>query len=221
VAVDLEESKLAAFGDDRGTDLLAASKATPGIPGAPGARGVPAPLARKPGINSVFTHVVGEGKAAVIEVESPSLPAKGATALRLKGKLAVRFGGKMDEQTLTDVELKKGKLNVKGLDVAISAVGEQNYPSNAPGGSQKGATVTLRLNDESADTFIGATFTDANDTLIEQSQSGASTLGNAGIKTVTYFLKAEGLKRVSITFSFWTELRTVMVPLNLDVGLGG
>lgn len=218
ISLDVPASKIAAFSDDRGTDLLVPPAApTP----RPASVHVSLGLGRKPGINTFASRVIGDGRAALVAVESPGLPGKGATVLRVKGALAVRLGGKTEDVTLTNLELKKGKLDVKGLDVSINAVDEQADASHAPGGSPKCTVVTLKLNEESADTFIAANFSGANGRPVEQVQTGTSILGHAGVKTVTYRLKAEGLQRVSITFSYWTELHTVVIPLDVVASLGG
>ncbi len=218
ISVDVPASKITAFSDDRGTDLLAAQPA----PGPrPASVHVSLGLGRKPGINALASRVVGDGKAALVAVGSPGLPGKGATVLRVKGALAVRLGGKTEDVTSTDLELRKGKLDVKGMDVSINTVVEQADAGNAPGKGPKATFVTLKLNDESADTLIAAKFRGANGTPIEQAQTGTSNLGHAGIKTMTYRLKAEGIQRVSITISYWAELRTVVVPLDAAAGMGG
>src|SRR5690242_374607 len=89
VSINQFDSKLETFTDDRGTDLLAAKSDDP---------------FNKPGIEMI--NVNKDGAAASMDFQAAGLPAKGAAALNLSGKLVVQTAGSTKQFTVENVEIK-------------------------------------------------------------------------------------------------------------------
>jgi hypothetical protein len=192
VGVDLKSSSLESWKDDKGTDLLAA------------------PLRMKEWKNverDTNQHAVGSG---AVTLNAGGIPALGASKLHLKGTIAALVA--KDEKTFEKkdlvfpavIDLGFGTLKMSfGLDSKLSKskpfVGSRPIKSADLDVDGKTLTLNVRTIRSSIDEKGMAEF------------HTAISLGS--------FEKTE-IKRGTIRITFYDSVEKLMVPLNLEIGIG-
>jgi hypothetical protein len=194
VRVNPEASRLVSFADDKGTDLLAD--------------------ASRRSFTESFSgfHENYDAKSAVLlEVRTPARPDKGASELRISGKVTTQIASQTKQVTAENVELKSGvQFDLGDLRLTISAV-------QASGGEN---TISFEAK-QSLSHVPRLEFFDGHGIKIESSRSGRSS-SNSGSKmseTWSYTLKTK-TDRIKIVATVWTDLKTIEVPVSIKTGIG-
>ncbi len=203
-AVDIDKSELTAFTDDKGTDLLSMKKDAP-------ADDKKAKLRlQKNHISTALRPLTPDGRFLTLTFRAADLPAPGAKKLRLIAKIAVEIG--KDEKVFekkevilrNGVDLKVGILEWKAADL---------FGADGPGGfliyrgSRPLKSLTL-LDAEGKE--IGF------QNIIPSSNKNANPNG----RFMTSFFPRSKVERCTVRAVYCDTLEKVMVPLDLEVGIG-
>jgi hypothetical protein len=190
-----EKCVLAAFRDDKGTDLLAVK---PKFGGALGA----------------FPKFAKDRRSCLLEVQSDALPAAGARALTVEGTLVFTVAGGEETVKAEGVKLAKGtSFKAGALGVAVEGAGKPQWGDDP-------MEVTLQIA-AATDPVSRIRFLDASGQDLAARRTGSSSmrLGGAGTISWTYsFKKAADTATVEVTL--WKDLKEVTVPVKLEFGIG-
>jgi len=196
VSIDQFNSKLDAFNDDKGTDLLATKSEDP---------------FNKPGINMI--NVNEGGATANMDFQAAGLPAKGAAALNISGKLSAKVAAGTKQFTMESVDIKTNASFTCGdLPLKITAAGF----GKAMFSNEKEFSVTFSSSGD-LEGIATLEFFDAQGGKIEARKS--SWGGGMGTYFVEYVFKAS-LDHAKIVATCWQDLKTVEVPFSIKTGVG-
>jgi hypothetical protein len=198
VNINTDASKLEAFTDDKGTDLLA----------------VKSQSHFHDSCFSVSSLLPGEEKHAAkpVSVRAPGVPAKGATQFNISGKLVVQTASQTKQSTADNVELKTGsKFDLADIPMTVSNIFSD----------MEGMGVSLSAKQDLSN-ISKLEFFDALGNKIEAHAYGSSFMTKKGKKeeeTQDYRLK-KSVSKVKIVATCWTDLKTTEVPIAIKTGLG-
>ena len=211
IAVEGEKMQLAKLADDKGTDLTAAAETIGRM------RMVPAP------------QISADGKACLVELNGPGLPAKGATAIMASGTISLKCGIKKETARQENAALKPGtKVTAGHITFDISKVGKPQFSFDFTGsGDTPSATppaerfeVTLHTNQDCSN-IASIAFLDAAGKDLDAKPSSSSSMGMAGMMTVEKsFVLPRKVDRATISITYWTDLKEVVVPFDVKATLG-
>jgi hypothetical protein len=194
VSLNQFDSKLDSFTDDKGTDLLAVKSEDP---------------FNKPG----FGVMDSKESYATVDMQVAGLPAKGATALNISGKLVVTVAAAAQQFTVENVELKaQTSFTCGGLPLTISAAGL----GKAMFSQQAEYSVTFSSTKDLA-AISALEFYDAQGNKVEATKR--SWGGGFGNYFAEFALK-KSLDRAKIVATCWQDLKTVEVPISIKTGIG-
>lgn len=202
VAVLGDKSRIDAFSDDTGADLLEPPPAT----GAASNQ-----FSMTTSVIGPFPTISNDGKSAVVELTAPSSPADGATSLQLKGTIVMQLAVGTSKITVPHAELVSGAMDVPGYTVAIEQVGEVNW-GNGPQRS-----VTFKVTGDKAEQLAAVRFLNADGSEIQSQRTMRMRM--FGHVQVTYVLD-KMVDAATIELSFWDGLESVEVPLDMQITLG-
>ncbi len=194
VSIDQFDSKVETFTDDRGTDLLAAQSVSP---------------FNKPG----FGTLDAKESFANVEIQAAGLPARGATALNITGKLSVKVAEGTKMFTIENVAITNGTHFTCG-DLAISIT--KAGMSKAMFSNKEAFSVTFASATD-LECLSSLEFFDAQGNQIEAQKN--SWGGGLGSYFMEYTLK-QSAARAKIVATCWTNLKTVEIPIAIKTGMG-
>jgi hypothetical protein len=198
VKLNQEESKVASFTDDKGTDLNAGPPSQDPF--------------NKPGIS--FQSPTEGASSVVIDLKASGQPAKGATRLNVAGTLSAQIAASTKQFTIPNVEMRTNiSFSLGELPVLIASVGTNR---NAWSAKEYKYSVTFSsLRD--MDGISNLEFFDAqgNQIKAEKRAWGGGFLGY-----MMQFDMKENVDRVKIVATCWQDLKTVEVPINIKTGIG-
>ncbi|MFP4056634.1 MAG: hypothetical protein ACLF0G_07185 [Candidatus Brocadiia bacterium] len=190
-------SKLAAFADDKGTDLTTAEKPR---------FGMNRWLAR--------SQVADDGKSCVVEIRSDAVPASGATALALKATIAIRCGSDVQTAEQKDVALEKGTAITTGpIPMKITKASKPQW-------GDAELSITLQ-SDKSFDAIKSLAFVDAQGNEIKCRKTGSTRMGFGDQFTYTreYSLEKK-IDKATLRVEYYGKTEVLNVPVEATVGVG-
>ncbi len=197
VSINQFASKLDSFTDDKGTDLLAVKSDNP---------------FSKPGFGIMDNS---KTTCATVDMQAAGLPAKGATALNISGKVVLEVATGTKQFTVENVEMKtNAEFSIGDLSVMISNVGTnrnawmaKDYPYSVSFSS---------LHD--LENISTLEFFDSQGNKIEARKSSWGGGGFLGY-FVQYDVK-QNMNRVKIVATCWQDLKTIEVPISVKASVG-
>jgi hypothetical protein len=196
VEMDRDASTIASFKDDKGTDLLGGKKADDFGVGF-----------------EMMPSYSKDRKMCAVNLHAPTLPAKSATAVLLKGEAAISVAAGTKDVTVDNVALTTGtKLTLADVPLEISKVGKPDFGD--------GTAVTLSAN-QPLTAIAEITFIGPDGKKIDVRDGGTSSMSFMGKTRVerSYVFKTLPAS-AKVTAKVWTDLKTQKVPLDLKVGIG-
>ena len=196
LSVDLDQSKLLRFVDDKGTDL------SEGALGPGGFKWV-----------QMVTYGAEATDACMLKLETFTLPAKRAGRIELEAEIALKCAsGSQKEEA--KVQLKKGaEIDCGPVPLKIRSVEEVDF------GDSK-FSVQL-VSDRPMDEIKAVEFLDADGKPVGAQQMGTGSFGFAGNMTYT---RSYGLSKrmdaATIRVISYAKTEILNVPLKLSVGMG-
>jgi len=193
-----DECKVMKFTDDKGTDLLAGDMKF-----------------GQPGFN-YGAQISKDGKATMMEVRGPGLPAADATSLTIEGTTAFMASatGKTETAKAENVELKKdGKFTAGALAFTIREAGKPQW-------GDEPLAIDLACK-ASLETVKSVTFLDANGKEIEshRNSTGRESFGGDTTWSMSFTLKQK-VDKATVVVESWADAKKVFVPVILKVKLG-
>ncbi len=196
ISFDSDSSKIESFTDDKGKNLLESTSEF-GMPALP------------------MSPEIGEGgKAVVIEINGGQTPTKGATSLKIKGKLAFKAATQKKSYTHKDLEVKEeAKIEAGPIPLTIGRAGKPEW-------GEEPLEIVLQAK-KHLDEVASIRFLDADGKEIESSESGSMTmsLGDSVSVERSYTL-AKKVEKVTVEISYWTDMKAIEIPVDLTVSLG-
>ena len=196
---NMDESLVAVFKDDKGTELLV----------------------EKTGFNKdgfgPFPKVSEDGKAALVEVRSKTVPTKEATKLTAKGMIVLKTASKTKTEKSAAVELKKGtKLKIGKLSFVIKDASKPSFGDDA-------LSIELETKDKEIELVAATRFLDASGKELESQNAGSSSMGFNGNFTYgrSFTLKKLPKGKVVIAMDVYTDFAEKKVPFSVTAGIGG
>lgn len=211
IAVDDEKMQLAKLADDKGTDLRAAPETIGEM------RMVPMP------------QISADGKACLVELNGPGLPAKGATAILASGSISLKCGSKKETARTEHVALKPGtKVTAGPVTFDISKVGKPQFsfdfagPSDTPSKTPPAEKFEVTLHaSQDCSNIASVTFLDAAGKDLGAKPGSSSSMSMPGMTTVEKsFVLPKKVDTATISITYWTEVKEVTVPFDIKATLG-
>lgn len=195
ISVDEDACTLDSFTDDKGTNLLEGG--------------------RRFGSDPISdAKVSDDGKAVLIELSAPNIPAPGATRLLASGSVVIVRAGNRQPVEHPNVALKPGTAVAAGpLPFTVSKAGKPEYGDHP-------LEVELEFK-QAIDALAEVRFLDAQGNAIDVSPIGTMTMVRGDRVTVrkTFMLSAP-LQTATIVLDLWTDLSKVSVPFKVDTSVG-
>lgn len=155
-----------------------------------------------------------DGKAAMIEITTGSIPKQGATSMTIEGELNVSSGSKTKTEKSSVISIKKGtKFELAGLKFKVKSAGKPKWGKNP---------FSINLNYTGTnDSLKGLKFFSADGKPLKTKDLGTSTSnfnGNISVtKEVSFAAKAD---KMIVGVETWTDKSVKKIPLKLEVSLG-
>lgn len=199
VGINIGESKLVSFTDDRGTDLSVRS-----ANGGPG---------NEPGFYAQlgFGPLVDGKPSAIIRVTAPNQPARGATGFSITGKVTVQTASHTNQFVAEKVALTSGTVFGLGeLKLTICDVR-----------SKDGKCEVWLQSSQDLTSLAGLEFYDAQGQKIEsRAFSSYQHTSETEKKWTLSFQLQKSAAVAKIAATCWTDLKTVEVPIAVKTGVG-
>ncbi len=196
--LDRKASTLKKLADDKGTDLLKASKSS-----AFGQRGF-----------GMSTNISKDGKACMLELVSKAVPAKGATEIVASGTMIFKCATTKKTFTDKNVALEAGsKIEAGAIPFEITKAGKPKW-GDAP------LEITLKTNTEMS-RIAAIKFFDAAGKEIPSKSAGGSTMRMGDQVTIEKNFRLE--KRAAtatVSIVYWTDMKKLEVPFDIKATLG-
>ncbi len=199
IDLNLDDSELTAFEDDKGTDLLTETEGFDGD-----------------GFAS-FPSVEESGAAAMVEIEASGLPAAGATSLSAEGVLVIGTASEKKAERSAAFELAEGtEIEVGGIALKVEGVGEPSFGDHA-------LELEFETRDRAIERVASVRFFDAAGAEIESSGAGSSRMGfnNKFTYGRSYSLAKKPAGKITVEFELWADYVEHKVPFSVTAGLGG
>lgn len=196
IAVDADATELKRVADDLGTDLLAGED----------------DFSRN-GVGS-FSTFNDDGTAVLLEINATRRPRAGAKSVRVVGTLAMMCASKKKTVTHSNVPLTEGaEIELGDVTFTIEDIGKPDWGD---------AVVELTIaTSQDLGALNDITFYDSDGELIESRVIGTSSWsgrdGGENRWTLTLDKKSDPMR---VDGTFWLDMNTVRVPLDLDVSVG-
>lgn len=208
-----DDSKIDKFVDEKKTDLLAVEKKKGNmlsgmIFGMPGDE---SPLHEK--------QVDEDGEWIIVDCHAPKRPVADSNALRIEGKIALRYGKGSKTSKHENVPLGgKGKIVVAGQTITVKKSPQKPFQMNFPGSDQTPMKMTVILSSKAPlDSFFSITFLDAKGEEIEFRQGMSGWMGDEHME---HYDLAEEVGSVSIEIEEYETIETVVIPVAQSIVLG-
>jgi hypothetical protein len=190
-----DDSQLEVMTDDKGTDLTKTERkstwsASAGFGG--------------------FPKKSDDGKAILLEVTAPSVPAPDAAAVTLKGKIVLSVGKetKTTENKDTPITIDS-KVKAGDMEFEISSVGKPSWGD---------AKLCVTFNGKGDSSVIkDIQFFDESGKEVEAERSMTSSWGDS---FQWQYNLSEKVNSANIKVITWTDLRNVAVPFEIKAGIG-
>ena len=197
IEIDPKSVKVDAFSDDKGTDLT---------------KGRPDPW-RRPR-RPEAPPVSKDGKACLLELAGPGVPAKGAREIRASGSMRVRLSLEKKTGRHKDVTLKVGApINAGKILCSVSSV---KYASWVGGGTM----LTLRMYKRYPE-IARFRFYDERGEEIPSGQTGSASRSGPGVR---FYEKSFSLRKkaekATVEVSYWADPRDVRVRFDVKASVG-
>ena len=188
---DRQNSKLNAFTDDKGGDLLKGDS--------------------NGGIDLGSFQSFDHTNALLLEIKTRSLPTKGATELMVSGDVFVETAGRTRQFKTGELEFKAGtEFSIGKTKLKISKV--------TPTAS--GCNLILEAN-QSLESISNLEFIDEEGNKVESRKYGSSSSTSPSGTFVQWDLSLnKKLERGEISAVCWQDLKTVEVPVSIKTGVG-
>ena len=196
IAVDSDATELKGVTDDLGTDLLAGEDDY-----------------GRNGFSSSGTFNEDD-TAALIEINASHRPRAGAKSIRIAGTLAMMCASKKKTVTQSGVPLAEGaEIKLGDVTFTIEDIGKPDWGD---------AVVEFTIaTSQDLDALSDVAFYDSDGDLIESRVIGTSSWsgldGGESRQTLTLDKKSDPMR---VDGTFWLDMKTVKVPLDLDVSVG-
>jgi hypothetical protein len=203
VVFDCDSSKLKSFIDDKGKDLTK--------PDIKKEYGLLPPF-------EVVPHISEDGKLCRATLTVPGIPAKDATKMTISGEVVMKIATQKKDYSAEKIELKKDtKINAGPIPLNITRVGKPELS-----GGEYNFAIVLEAK-QNLDSIADIQFFDAAGKKIESNRCGVSwdNLKPMNDYTVSweYQLK-DKVDAAKIVITYWDDMKTVVVPFNLKIGVG-
>lgn len=206
LGIDEEKSKINAFNDDLGADLLKAK------PSAGGGLGMIPGFSMHMNSNPFQADVADHKHSCDVRISAPNQPSKGAKLIQLDATIVARFGSELEQVETTVSKVAKGAKHELG---PITFVIEEMREEDAFGDPQ--LMVTLKTEDDLG-VMQKVEFIDANGAVIEHSEMGSMFGGGFGTQ-INYGLP-QGTKAFGLRLGYFKDVQSVPVPIKLSTGVG-
>ncbi|MAE67691.1 MAG: hypothetical protein CMJ18_25840 [Phycisphaeraceae bacterium] len=196
IELDDDASKITSFVDSRGTNLLEGEDRF-------GRAGL-----------GMFPSFSEDGKAALIEINGPATPARGATSISAEGALTFRVATRKKTFSQSNValaagtQIKAGPFTFKLTETGKPDWGEEPLQITLEAKQDLGALAEVR-------------FKDADGKLIESKSGGSmrsSSFGNVTVQSA--YRLARKVESVTFEIDVWADMRTVKVPFAAKTSVG-
>ncbi|GJM23695.1 MAG: hypothetical protein DHS20C16_01100 [Phycisphaerae bacterium] len=196
ISFDSDASKIESFTDDKGKDLLKSSSDF----------GMPA-LPMSPDISD-------GGKEVIIEVNGGQTPTKGATSLKVKGKLVFKAATQKKSYTHKNLEIKADATIEAGpIPLTIGSAGKPEW-------GEEPLEIVLKAK-KRLDEVASIKFLDADGKEIESNESGSMTMAfGEDVSVERSYALGKKVDKVTVEISYWTDMKALEIPVDLTVSLG-
>jgi hypothetical protein len=203
VVFDSDSSKLKTFIDDKGKDLTKPDfKKTEYGPDLSGFEPVP--------------HISKDGKLCRATFTVPGVPTKDATKLTILGEAVMKIATQKKDFAAENVELKKDKkINAGPIPLIITRAGKPQWSSD---GYEFAIVLEAK---QDLDSIVDIQFFDATGKKIEANRFSTSSSGFTNDVSVTWeYQMKHKVDAAKVVITYWTDMKTVTVPLNMKIGVG-
>ena len=198
IEFDHTASKLDKMVDDKGTDLL---------------KGKGDMNFSSAGF-SMMAQMSKDGKAAMVDADGPSLPAKEAREISIAGTMVFQRATGRETLQQENVALKQGeKIKAGKIAFEIIKAGKPDW-SNAP------MQITLSANQDCT-SIAAIRFLDAAGKEIEAEPAGGSTMRMMGKVVVEKnFNFPAKIDKATVAIEYWKDMTDLKVPFSLKASVG-
>jgi hypothetical protein len=203
VVFDSDSSKLKSFIDDKGKDLTKSDIKKTEI-------GLDLPPFE------AMPHISKDGKLCRATLTVPSTPTKDATKLTISGEAVMKIATQKKDYSADKVELKKdSKINAGPIPLTITRAGKPEWSGD---GNEFAVVLEAKQN---LDSILDIQFFDAAGKKIDANRFSTSSSGFTNNVSVTweYQIKSK-VDSAKIVITYWTDMKTVVVPFNMTFGVG-
>ena len=156
-----------------------------------------------------------DGKAAMIEITTGSLPEKGATSLKIVGEVHVASGSKTKTEKSAVTAMKKGtKFEFAGLKFKVNSAGKPKW------GNDK---YSIELNySGKADALKKIVFFTKDGKPLKANPLANSSFSSFGkkVQSTAEFGFPKPVDKLIVGAEFWTDRSSQKIPLEFEVSLG-
>lgn len=196
IEISTTKSKLTSFTDNKGTNLIEKTRFN------------------NEGLGS-FPKISDDGKAGMFEIKGNNLPARGAVAVKAKGKLVVLCATKKKQFKSKPFKMKVGEtITVGKAAFLIKKVGKPAFGDSA-------VEISLEAKRD-LNEIAEFRFEDTAGKAIKSKPGGTSRFAFNDSVTVT---KSHGLARkvdqCVMILDIWIDMHEVDVPFDVTAGIGG
>lgn len=195
IGFDDDKSKVVTFTDDKGTNLL-----TPGE-------------FQQAGFNA-SPQISPDGKVALVNLEGATRPTRNARTVKAVGTFVVHTATKKTPYKAKDVSAVEGaRIDAGPIPLTIKRAGKPDWGDD-PFQVTLGATVDMTA-------VAAVNFYDGAGKPIESTEAGSMSMNFGGQVQIerSYNLKRK-VDQLTVEVIHWSDLKTVEVPFNVEVGLG-
>lgn len=202
VGLDDEASKVSAFTDAQGNDLLESQNEGGGMFSISFGGGS-SPI-------GAFPKVSEDGTMMVLDIEGPATPAAGSGAITLKASLALRIAEGTVTRKSGPIPLSAGKVVDKDGGITIDSVGDVEWGDAA-------MSVTMKMPVETLDQIAKIAFYNAAGEDITDGQRSTMTMLD---RAEVMWELTEKVDTATIELTLHDKMRKLEVPVDLTVTLG-
>lgn len=201
IAFDPTASKVETFVDDKGSNMLETKSSQFHFGGGP---------------FGSWPKISKDAKAAVIELQSKQVPAKGATKLSAKGTLVFKKATRKKTYTHKDVALKVGtKIEAGSIPFEVTKVGKPQW-----GSDKDRLAVTLKATQDLSK-IAAVRFLDAEEKEIKSRPFGTTKSSAFGKTTIQQSYRLEQkVDAVTVAIDYWEDMEVLNLPFEVEASVG-
>ena len=190
IDLDNDDSTLTKFSDDKGTNLIVEEF---------GRRGFGA-----------FPKVSKDGKAGMISLTTPRVPAAGASEVQAAGFIFITAASSKKTEKTELLDFKKG---------TVFKVGKISFTMTKAAVDTDETEVELETNNDIKE-LASLRFIGGNGEVLPSDRQGFSSMGFSGARTMTIDYSVKGVHpKVIIEAEIWQDAKEVKIPFDLTVKL--